>query len=94
MGPVSSAIAFVARYGPDGERDPAAKEILDALSASERLALSAFTEPGDDETRARRIAVTGGEAWSAARYRHAIERALVHITHALEARGLLRARPA
>ncbi len=86
---VSSVTAFVLRYLAPPDADPEARTIVEALSPIERRVLELLAREPSAAERRRRLADTTGEVWEAARYDRTEARALLHLQHELQQRGLL-----
>lgn len=86
---VSSVTAFVLRYLAPPDVDPEARAVVGALSPIERRVLELLAGEPSAVKRRRRLADTTGEVWEAARYDRIEARALLHLQHELQQRGLL-----
>jgi hypothetical protein len=87
--PVSSVIAFVARYAERPTDDAVAAEILSALDADGRLVIAAQAVPRGE--RRAWLRQRSGRDWSEAWLLHVEQQAFVAVRRELQRRGLLRA---
>ena len=90
MQPVSSVMAFVARYARGAERDEQAIVILGSLTEVEREVVESLVAEQDAAARLRRLAARTGEAWSRSRFDRVALLVLTRLGRALAQRGLLR----
>ena len=88
---VSSVTAFVLRYLAPPDVDPEARTIVAVLSPIERRVLQLLANVPAAEERQRRLTEETGQTWDRPRYERAETRALLHLQHELQQRGLLKA---
>jgi hypothetical protein len=87
--PVSSVVAFVARWAAGGtSNDPVAAEILAQLDDEARLVIAAQAVP--IERRAQWLREQSGSEWSSERLAHVEQRAFVELRRALQRAGMWR----